>query len=70
MNKSKISEDSCCNDCMFFDREIDEPDNTCPAYPNGIPERYLSGKSIHDTVQQDQVSKATLYHKVIEYPEL
>lgn len=26
----------------------------CLAYPKGIPERYMEGEKVHDTVQKDQ----------------
>ncbi|MDL2297440.1 hypothetical protein LJC68_09100 [Bacteroidales bacterium OttesenSCG-928-B11] len=27
----------------------------CPAFPDGIPDKYLSGKRIHDEIDENQV---------------
>jgi hypothetical protein len=46
-----LPEHSKCTRCKYFDRET----LTCPAYPEIIPEEYLSGVLTHDTPQGNQV---------------
>lgn len=41
---------SKCALCQHFDRiEL-----KCPAFPEGIPERFLTGESVHDSIASDQ----------------
>lgn len=41
--------DKTCYDCVHF-RET----YTCPAYPKGIPAKYLTSEETHDRVQRTQ----------------
>jgi hypothetical protein len=41
---------SKCSNCKHFD----SVQLSCPAYPNTIPDHFLSGLKDHLTIQQDQ----------------
>lgn len=42
---------SKCSDCKHFDLSI----FSCKAFPEGIPDRFLSGDEVHDTPTDNQV---------------
>lgn len=56
--KKVICEESKCNNCEWLLDDIDGI-HVCPAFPDGIPEKYLSGKKIHSKVDDDQMSHFT-----------
>ena len=42
---------SKCALCQHFD----SVEMKCQAFPEGIPERFLSGENVHDSIARDQV---------------
>lgn len=63
MEKVKPNEKSQCTECVFFHEE----NNSCIAYPNGIPNKYLNGEAKHETPDNEQVVPAVFERKPIEY---
>lgn len=62
-NKVIPSENSQCPNCEWFEEETDN----CPAYPKGIPNRYLTGGNKHDKVMDDQDAPVTYIAKPPTY---
>lgn len=47
-----MAQPKACLDCAWFWEYAE--DLQCLAYPEGIPERYITAQELHDTVQEDQ----------------
>ena len=54
-----IYKSKCCR-CKFFQ----EWDFFCLAFPDGIPDEYLSGEKVHDKIDKDQVGD-TMFTELI-----
>jgi hypothetical protein len=50
---------SFCEICKYFEGE---DKGTCPAYPNGIPDRFSLERDIHDEKDPDQVGDFLFTH--------
>lgn len=63
MANKKPSEKSHCPDCLYFNNE----DNSCVAYPLGIPDKYLNTDAKHTKPDKAQVVSAVFQQKPMEY---
>ncbi|MFJ1490510.1 hypothetical protein [Capnocytophaga canis] len=50
---------SKCAFCKYFNKH----DYYCKAFPNGIPDEYLSGESVHNKVDSRQVGESVFIEK-------
>jgi hypothetical protein len=50
--------DSCCHFCKYFEGE---KKGTCPAYPGGIPDRFVYAKDVHVVIEDDQTGDFDIY---------
>lgn len=51
----KIDDNSICLDCRWLDPDAD----TCAAFPEGIPDKYLDGSKEHRTRDANQITTIT-----------
>ena len=54
----KISKKSACNKCICY-----HDDFRCGSFPYGIPEKFLSGKSVHTDIEDGQIGSAVFFDK-------
>lgn len=61
-NKKNVSEDSDCINCQWFDEE----ENTCIAFPQGIPDDFLNAVKHHDKPTKHQFGELVFTKKPFE----
>jgi hypothetical protein len=49
--------DSCCRFCKYFEGE---KKGICPAYPDGIPDKFAYAQDVHVEVEDDQTGSFTM----------
>ena len=59
MANKKVSKDSWCLTCEYFDEE----DCSCLAFPDGIPQKFIDGTAKHDRVSDGQVIGRVYFEK-------